>query len=754
MTMTRGLRRRLLGSVVLASATWMSAAALAQTQGPTPPDSQGVSVGEVVVTAEKRTERLQDVAASVGVVSGAMLERIQAYSLQDWAGYVPGLTVADQGAPGLSSIAIDGIAPIGSASEVGLYVNETPVGSNSGFQGANGFSIDLMPYDLDRAEVLRGPQGTLYGASTMGGLIKYVLASPQLNVFSGRIGGDVFGVDNAHAPGGGVRAEVNIPLVDDKLALRVSAYDQNTPGYIDDVTTGQKGDNPVRQQGGRVALLWEPTADLSVQLGAIYQNAHADNLSDVALSQTTGQPLYGSLDNANTLPEPYTQALQLYDGKIDWNLHWAQLTSITSYQTFTNQTTEDLTNYIGVYLGYFGAPGPGLSDFHEDYRLKKFTQEVRLASPENQKLEWMIGGFYTHESGENYEAFNAYSAPDTSFAGLNPLEFVQLPSTYQEYAIFGHATYHFTNWFDLTAGVRYAHNNQTFTEYEGGVLAGASPPTAVALTVPGTSSEGVTTFSVDPRIHLSKDTIVYARIASGYQPGGPNVVIPGTMGVPSTFQSSRLTDYQVGLRSTVLDGRGTVDLSAFDIEWSSIQVGVLIGNTSAIENAGAARSRGVDLSGTFSPFHGLTMGGSLAYTDAALTGAVPSIDAAQGARLPFVPLWAASYSVEYSRPVNDRWNGFVGAGYRFTGSRYSAVEGSSANGLAQGVEARAYSDLDAHIGGRTHDLTVSIFAKNIFDKRAYLSPISDFNDALNAPIDAKAAVLQPRTVGLSIDKSF
>jgi outer membrane receptor protein involved in Fe transport len=752
MMMTRRLPSRLFASAALAIAGG-AGAVHAQSQA-TNPAGDAAAVTEVVVTAEKRTERLQEVAASVGVVSGATLERMQATSLEDWAGYVPGLTVADQGAPGESSIAIDGIGPIGAASEVGLYVNETPIGSSSSFQGANGFSIDLLPYDLDRAEVLRGPQGTLYGASTMGGLIKYVLAAPQMNVFSGRIGGDVLGVQNGRGPGGGVRAEVNVPLVNDKLALRVSAYDQNTPGYIDDATTGQKGDNAVRQQGGRIALLWDATPDLSVQLGAIYQNTHADNQSFVALSQTTGQPIAGGLDNINTLPEPYAQALQLYDAKIDWNLHWATLTSISSYQTFTNQTTEDLTPYIGVYLGLFGAPAAGLSDFHEDYRLKKFTQEVRLASPENQKFEWLVGGFYTHESGENYEVFNAYTAADAPLAGFNPLEFVRLPSTYQEYAFFGHATYHFTSWFDLTAGLRYAHNTQTFTEEEGGVLTGASPATAVALTVPGASSEGVTTFSVDPRIHLSKDSILYARIASGYQPGGPNVVLPGVTGVPTQFGSSRLTDYQVGFRSTFLDGRGTLDLSAFDIQWSQIQVSVLIGNSSAIENAGAARSRGLDLGGTFSPVRGLTMGAGLAYTDAVLTSAVPSIGAASGARLPYVPLWAASYTVEYARPVSERWNGFVGAGYRFTGSRYSAVEGSTANGAPQGLEARAYSDLDAHVGARTHDLTVSIFAKNLFDKRAYLSPISDFDSAVGAPIDAKAAVLQPRTVGLSIDTSF
>ncbi len=464
-------RHRLMGSAALAGALAISAGAHAQSQPATPGDTR---VSEVVVTAEKRTERLQDVAASVSVVSGRSLEQIQATQLQDWSGYVPGFTVAEAGAPGRSFIALDGIAPIGAASEVGLYVDETPIGSSSSFAGANGFSMDLLPYDLDRAEVLRGPQGTLYGASTMGGLVKYVLAGPDLTGFSGRVGGDVFGIAHAGEPGGGGRAEVNIPLMANTLAVRLSGYYETTPGYIDNATTGAKNDNALNQGGGRFALLWRPRSDLSVRLGAIYQNTHADNQPFVALSTVDGRPLNGPYSNINTLPEPSTQALQLYDLTVNWERPWANLTSITSYQTFTNQTIQDLTDYIGVYLGLFGAPGPGLSDFHEDYRLKKFTQEVRLASPQNKRLEWMVGAFYTHETSSNYEVINAFDATGAPLAGLTPLELLTLPSSYQEYAFFGNATLHVTDWFDVGAGVRYAHNDQSFTETSSGTLVG--PP--------------------------------------------------------------------------------------------------------------------------------------------------------------------------------------------------------------------------------------------------------------------------------------
>jgi len=702
------------------------------------PTSPGSSVSEIVVTAEKREESVLKVPVSVTAIPGQRLEQLQALDLEDWAGLVPGLTIGDAGAPGESVVTIDGVAPIGAASEVGVYLGDTAVGSSSSFQQAATYTMDLMPYDLDHVEVLRGPQGTLYGASTMGGLIKYVLAAPDLTQFSGRIGGDVFGVDNASEPGGGVRAEANMPLVNDTLALRVSGYDENTPGYIDDPTTGQKGDNAVRQYGGRAALLWKPTNDVSVQFEAVYQATHADNQAFAALDATTLQPLAGDLSDNNARQEPYTQELQLYDLTLNWNLHWAQLTSVSSYQRFNNEAVEDSTQLFGP------------SDLNGNYQLQKFSQEVRLASPTGQPLEWLVGGYYTHETGMFSQIITVYDANGAPIAGENPFEFVDLPSMYQEYAFFGDVTYHFTDWFDLNGGVRYAHNNQTFAEAEGGAALGSDPTTAAVIVVPGSSSEGVTTFSVAPELHVTKDVMAYARIASGYQPGGPNLVLPGETGLPSTFNSSTLIDYQVGVKASLLDGRATVDLSAFYIDWTKIQVTVLLGDESAVENAGKARSEGFDFSGTYSPIEGLTLGASLSYDDAVLTSPVPSLGVlTSGARLPYVPLWSGSLTADYSVPIAGPWRGFIGGDYRYIGSRFSDVQGSASNGNSGVVPVAGNNVVDLRVGARTHDLTVSLFAKNLFNERAFLPPEVDFFG-----IDVKAPVLQPATVGVSIDKSF
>ena len=748
--MVQDRARKALALALLASAA-VPGVALAQSQSAT----SGVA-SELVVTAEKRSEPLQQVPLSVTAVSGQQVEQLHAIQLQDWSGYVPGLSVGSLGAPGEAFLSIDGIAPIGAASEIGVYLDDTPVGSSSSFQDANAFTPDLMPYDLSRIEVLRGPQGTLYGASAMGGLIKYVLAQPDLSHFSARIGGDVFGISHAGDAGGGVRGEANLPIVNDQLALRVSGYYEDTPGYIDNATTGQRDDNALRQYGGRASLLWRPNDDVSVQASALYQNNHADNQNYVALDTGSQQPIAGQLTNINTRPEPFTQSLQLYDLTLNWNLHWATLTSVSSYQKFDNTTLEDLTDYIGVFLGLLGAPGPGQSDFQEKFGLSKFTQEVRLASPEGQKLEWLGGFFYTHEDASNHEQINAYDANGVLLPGFNPLELVTLPSTYQEYAVFGDVTYHFTDRFDLTGGLRYAHNDQKFVEQEGGFLLNPADPAAVVVSLPGHSSEGVVTFQVAPELHLDKHTMAYVRIASGYQPGGPNVVLPGS-DAPSQFNSSTLIDYQVGLKSTLLDGRATLDLSAFYIDWSKIQVSALFGNTSGIVNGGSARSDGFDFSGSYTPIPGLTLGGTLAYTDAVLTSPIPSIGVGKGARLPLVPQWSGSLTADYSVPLTGPWRGFVGGGYRYVGSRFSAVEGAINPGTTQlqGMEVGPVNVVDLHLGARTSDLTLSLFAKNLFDNRAFVPEAFYFYDGvLGKPIDIKAPVLQPRTIGVSIDKSF
>jgi iron complex outermembrane recepter protein len=724
--------------------------------------SESLKLSEIIVTAQKISQKLMDVPVSISVLTGDQLEEMRAARIADWLALVPGLNINDGTTPGKGALILEGIPSLGAASEVGVYVNDTPVGSSSTFGSGGATILDLLPYDLDRIEVLRGPQGTLYGASSMGGLVKYVVKSPDLYNFSASVGGDLFGIKGSDGHGDAVRGALNLPIVSGLLGLHVSAYDQYTPGFITNGLTGAKDQNGIRQTGGRAAVLWDINSDASIQISSLYQKVAAANQTEVALNQTNGLPLYGNFTEDNVRQEPSQQVLRLYDLTLNWNLHWAELTSVSSYQNFQDDLTGDATASIAPFnglLGLFQLPTFTQADVNINLGLEKFTQEVRLASPQDQPLRWLVGGFFTHEKTANEDAFKVYEATSAPIAVLNPFITSDLRATYKEYAAFGDLTYRITSRFDVTGGVRYAHNSQFFQSQSGsffGTLFGVpSPPSS------GRSSEGVTTFLFSPNYHLNETTIAYLRVATGYQPGGANVVSPLFPNAPSTFSSSRLIDYQPGLKSTFLDGRASVDLSAFYIDWTKIQL--LVEGPSdlanAEENGGKARSTGFDFAGIYTLLPGLVLGANFNYTDAILTSPVASLNTSSGARLPYVPRWSGALTAEYNRPLATNWRAFAGSTYHYVGRRFSGVEGATVTPtllLPADAEVRSYSTLDLHLGASHGGLRVLFYAKNLADKNAYLAPsfyrysVTPFN----TPIDIQAPVLQPRTIGISIDQTF
>ena len=353
----------------------------------------------------------------------------------------------------------------------------------------------------------------MYGASSLGGLIKYVTRPPELDQFSGRAGGDVFAIKNAADPGYGGRGRVNIPLLPGKLAISASFAREITPGIIDNVLTGEKDDNEHSQQVARVALLWKPNEDISLTLSGIQQKIKSDNNLFVALDPATLQPISGKLTNNNVFQETFRQDLDYLTATLNINLGWADLISATSYSSTRSDGVTDATLVYGVVFPLFGLPA-GKSAFYSDVQLRKTTEEIRLASKPNDRIEWLVGGFYTHENSQNNQLASAQFLDGTPIDGLDPLATVALPTIYREYAVFGDVTYKFNSQFDFSGGLRWAHNDQDFTQ----ISAGAIVPTT---TTPGSAKQGVVTYSVSPRWHINNDTMAYIRVGSGYQPGGP-----------------------------------------------------------------------------------------------------------------------------------------------------------------------------------------------------------------------------------------
>jgi iron complex outermembrane receptor protein len=704
-------------------------------------------VEEVVVTAQKRAENLEVVPAQVNVVGAVEIQQFHATQLADIGAYIPGLQVNSGGTPGQTTLSLRGVAPIGPSATIGSYIDDTPVGSTSVQASGASFSLDLLPYDVQRIEVLQGPQGTLYGANSLGGLIKYVLIQPDLNRYTGQIGADVFGVSNAGSPGGGARVQVNAPILPGRLGVLASYASENTPGYIDNVNLGIKDQNAYRQQSGRLALLWKPTDAISVQLGALFQRTDAQGNASVPLNPVTLQPVVGELKDDEAIGQPSHFTLQHYSAEIGWDFGWAKLISATSYSMTTQVVQEDSTLSYNPINGLFGF-GNGVVPFNLDYVTKKVTQEFRLSSASNQRIEWLAGVFYTHEDTKNDQTAFDYMPNRQLFPGiLNPLLVAQLPDTYNEYSAFGDVTFHVTDKFDISGGLRYAHNDQEFNINARGLLLLAESGSDTA-TLRGASNEGVLTYSFNPKYQFTKDTMGYLRIASGYQAGGPNIPYPG---VPPIVKSDTLVNYEAGVKTQFWDNRAQLNLAAFYIDWKNIQIqGFQTGTGfTYLDNGGTAKSQGVSLDGSVHPMAGLTLSGNVTYTDADLTQDAPEIFGRKGDRLPYIPHWSGAAQANYAWALASDMTAHAGAGVRLVGDRYSAVT-SSPSAFRLG----AYGALDLNADVVYKQYTVRIFMKNATDVRAYDDDVLTSNALTGEAVQVESTIIQPRTIGLSVDAKF
>jgi iron complex outermembrane recepter protein len=729
-------RNRLGYAILLA----LVAAAQAQAQQAAPSSAdQSATLATVVVTAEKRSEDIQKVPMSISVIDESQLESLHATQLSDFSAYLPGFTVISGGTPGQAMLGIRGISPLSAGSTVATYIDETPLGSSSNYGAGSTDVLDLLPYDFSSVEVLRGPQGTLYGATALGGVLRYVSKLPDLDTTSFRVGADMFSEAGSGDLGFGERFGFSTPLIPGQLALSASIARQNSPGYTDNVRTGDKDQDDFWQQAAHATLLWKPNDDLSVKISAIQSRIDAHSSSYTAIDPTTLKPIYGDLKDDNYLLEPYRKDQDYYNATVNWNLGWADFVSSTSYAHSTSTSGLDASLVYGVAFPLFGLPGPGISLVNYDLNLYKTTQEFRLASKSDGQIEWLVGGFYTNENSKQIQTASAQTFDYASIPGLDPLAVIGLPSTYKEYAVFGDVTYKFTSAFDLTAGVRWAHNKQTFSEITSGALEGLG-------NVSGDSSENVFTYSVSPRLHFGEDSMLYARIASGYQPGGPNIALPD---VPPSVDASKLTNYEVGLKTLLEDHRWMLDVAVFDIEWDKIQVSANNGVVAFLANGGTARSRGLEFSTLYTPLAGLRLGLNGAYTDAKLTESVPSIGGLDGDRLPSIPKWAMSGTVDYTFPLQGGWNARVGGGLRYVGDSMSELP-HNPTALPQD----SYTAIDLNADVSNDRWTVRLFIKNLADKRVYTSLSALTNAGTGEISQVRGVPLQPRTIGIGFDAKF
>jgi outer membrane receptor protein involved in Fe transport len=712
--------------------TLAAAAAGAQT-------APSTELGEVIVTAQKRAERIQDVPVAVSVVAGSQLVDSGSVQLTDYAAYVPGMYVDSNGTPGQSTISLRGIGPMGSSATVGIYIDEAPIGSSGIYNSTSVLTFDLMPYDVERIEVLRGPQGTLYGASSIGGQLKYVTLAPALDEFEGKAGIEAVDVTGGSSSDFNYGARISFPLAKDSLGLSLSYARRELPAYIDNVQTGERGVNEGTQEGGRVALLWQPSDGTSVTLSALRQKVDSEGPAQF-MEAEDGTPVGNGLSTNLLLDEPFESQYDQYSATISVELGSLTLTSVTSYSDVEFSVTQDTSRSFGAALGGL------LADIVYTFDQQKLTQEIRLASPADSSFEWLVGAFYTEEENDVGQLLLAYdpTTGDALPAPLNPLALIALPNEYQEYAAFVNATYKFTDAFHLSGGIRYARNDQNFRQ----ILTGALFPPSDD---PGASDEDVVTYSLSPEWHVGDDTMLYARVATGYRPGGPNVFIPG---VPPMVDSDEMTSYELGVKATVAGGAVQLEAAAFYMDWDDIQLAVTFpSGLGGLANSGAAESRGVEGALSWLAGENFRIGLNAAYAKAELTEDNPDTGAQAGDRLPRTPEWSGALFADYSLETGSNLAWQFGGTLRYVGDRISDPTSEPGS-----TTAGSYVTLDLSAGLTLNDRwTIRAYARNATDEDGAISRDIDIENSALGPAGPDfigVIPVQPRTIGLSVELAF
>ena len=751
----RTLAATLLGSTAIVVAAGSAAAA----DGAAGADT----VSEVVVTARKQSERLIDVPAPVSAISGETLQQQGAVKFTDYLTTAPGVNFVSS-REGSTILILRGIATGAANPTVATYIDETPFGSSTIFASGASLTPDIDPGDIDHIELLRGPQGTLYGANAIGGILKFVTKRPDTTQFSGRLEASGQWVPGGGA-GAGLRGALNVPLVTDKLAVRISAYDRQDPGFIDDVQHGEKNINGARVTGGRVEALWQASPNLESRFSFVSYNVVSDNnnTEDVQAviacptcnNTVIGEPTYGDLKVRRYLPQPLKVHDRIYNNTTTWTPGPVTLVSSTSYSTeHADKVADDTAQYGPLLHGAVPSVYPATLGVTllQAIKQSKFTQELRLSSAGDRKLDWQVGAYFTHERSTANDPISIYDyvtrAPLVFSGALAPFQNVfhaTLFSRYTEGSVFGNVDYHFTPKFDVTVGLRYSYDTQTYSQPSGGLLFGPD------ATPGGSGHESAITFLVNPRYKLSDDSTLYGRIASGYRPGGPNAAAPSVLNFPQTFGPDFLTDYEAGWKSVMLDHTLSLDASVFFLQWTKMQLPTVVGGFSAEANGGKAHSAGFEGQATWTPVKGLTLGANATYTDAQMDSDTPFAGAFKGDGIPLVPKWNAGASADYSWSLAEGWTDFVGATYRYVGERPNVF---IANTATTGFYAPmpSYQTLDLRAGATHQDWTMQIFLRNVTDERGVTTTVANTGNA--KALDAAIGIIQPRTVGVSLAKTF
>lgn len=724
---------------------------------------------DIVVTARHQAERAQDVPIALSVLTGVSLERTGSYTLADVQAQTPSLTNFVSN-PRNSSIGIRGIG-VSSASDgldtsVGVYIDDV-------YLGRPGMALaDLI--DVDRIEVLRGPQGTLFGRNSSAGVLNIATRKPEFQLGGTvEISGGNYGYNQE-------RISLTGPLIDGLLAFRVTGFNTHRDGVLDNITTGIKA-NSVGRSGGRLQLLATPTSNLTLRLSGDYSQEDdsccvgaTKVVLPASLSATTGRTLQAlsllgyvpvatfdyTRNNAaqNQLTEQGGVSL-----KADWALGFATLTSISAWRYWHFHPLQDSD----------GTPLDVIQVNVAQTRDNQFSQELRLASNPG-RFTWQAGAYLYHQLLRDHFILNQFgydaSAFYTAYARLaNPSAPAINIATGSQYlddvrttvdsaAVFGQGNFDLTNRLTLTAGIRYTHDRR-YGKSDTSIAGTPNPATSIPFHYDVGVDDDNVSYLVSGTWKFATDKLLYASYSTGYKGSGLNLNSAVSAGTPLVLAPEKVRNWEAGLKTQFLNRRATLNISAFWTDLSGLQANIVPsnGNRSYLANVGDVRSRGLEIDGSLEATHNLTLSanGSLndavysRYSNAPCPVGVTGVCDLTGRPLYQAPKWVANATIDYHPELAGNVQPYVIGQFSYRSSTFGTID----DGPYSRID--AYTLVNFRIGasfaGGRFDL--SGWINNAFDKK-YFQNLLTTSIVGSSPFAFAGQLGTPRTVGATLRARF
>jgi iron complex outermembrane recepter protein len=786
-------RRMLAASAGLAAALAAPLAAVGQTVAATENSGAGTSLDEIIVTANKlNAQRVLDIPASIQAISGDAIQAAGISGIMGIAGDVPGLSIQDLG-PGDKKYVIRGINSSGD-STAGIYYGEAVIsGSNSDDGG--GFESDIRLYDLDHVEVLRGPQGTLYGASSMSGTIRFIPNSPDLNTLGGYV--TMEGSETQHASGNyNINGEVNLPIIDGVLALRMVGWKVYDSGYINQIRVGTgvtgisniappgsppnyqtepvqalgflKGVNDDDVGGGRAIVRYKPSDQLTIDANYTTQTETSGGSSRYTPSGTAAfnggpiTPVQGcDLCNTDVTQSPWSDNLVVFGSTITYDTGAGTVTGTANEY---NRRTDFNFDSTPILVSY-DVPVP--AETFEPRSREVTSSEIRYASAFDSPVNFVAGVYREHDHQfltVDVIATNGFGLPTGAFCSAPSCDALLYPGTgttffgrtderwTTSYAGFGEATWKITDAWTAVAGIRYFTESLSGVQLQTHPFGGFAPSaTLVPLPDPNETFNKVT-WKANLSYKFSESLLGYGTVSTGFRSGGVNAVSEPFEPIPKSYSPDSLINFEVGAKGRLANGLFDYQADVYFIRWSNIQVQDTTPDAAFVYqgNAGEAHVKGVEFEFTAHPIPYLTASFAGSYQDAYLVqGASAAVYAYNptlgltGDSIPNVPKVQLNLGLNYTAPIANGWDGMVATDVSYRDAVNSYFASNSFN-----LPLAPYTLVGLRIGVIQGPWSITAFAHNLTDKRAQVSAINSTQDP-----DALLTV-QPRTIGLTATRKF